>query len=119
MGTIWDGKGRPPDNFLLRHQELAEAEAWAEKHAEAMNDLDRAFLQACRDHRTRGEEKRNREKATRYRRIVILGGLVALLLIVTLSGLVAWALRNKQDAEQNAADARRKGRRAERGLTVI
>jgi WD40 repeat protein len=122
MAPIWDGQDRPPDNFLLRHQELEDAETWAAQHADDMNDLDRAFLKASREHRERGEQKRNLEKLRSYRRL----GVVAVGVIVCLISLFTWALIASLQARRHAQDVENKKReleverdRAKRLLDVI
>jgi WD40 repeat protein len=116
MASIWDTKGRPPDKFLLRHQELQEGEAWAETHAGEINDVDRAFLQACRDHQARGEAERSRKKAAFYRWVSI-GTLGLGLVLIGLSALAITAtMREKEIKEQ---EAKKEKARADRGNKLI
>ncbi len=133
MAAIWNTKGRLPDNFLLRHNDLEEAEQWATAHAGELNEVDRAFLLACQDHRGRGEAKKSRERLVRYLTLGVFGGVVLIGVIVALMVLVMQSVKhgteldtantnlNTANASLNTANAsvtKEKGR-AERRLKVI
>jgi WD40 repeat protein len=107
MASIWDSKGRPAANFLLRHQELADGEAWAKKHAAEMNDVDRAFLQACRDYQARRDGEKSRQRLTTVLLASAIGGVVAVIVIIALSVFAARLKESKEAAEANkkVADA--------------
>ena len=87
MAAIWSAAGRPPDNYLLRHKELDEAEAWAAAHAAELNQRDKAFLEACRGHRERGEQNRIKERAA-FLFYVVCAAIVVILCLASLSAFI-------------------------------
>jgi WD40 repeat protein len=129
MAQVWEKEGKPPANFLLRHEELKPAEEWAAGHAAEMNPLDQEYLETCCEHRARGEAKRIQQRVRIYRWVIA----AALLLSGVLVGLIALttyfyldaeanrkvALLNARDAQDHATLADREKSVAERRKRVI
>jgi WD40 repeat protein len=105
VALVWKKEGEPPDRFLLRHQELAKAEEWADKHAAEMNELDRRYLRACQDYHARGEATKNRRRLVQLVVGGAVAGAVAVVVIVALSVLAARARTSEANATRSAEAA--------------
>ncbi len=92
----WDRNGRD-EGFLYRRAALA---AWEARSADALNDLERGFLEASR-------EREARERVTRRRRIrLTVSGLCAALAVISILAVVALGQRDLAFSRELAASAR-------------
>ena len=57
QAALWESEDQPA-HLLLRDQALSEAEEWAAAHADELNEVERDFLKACQEARTREHEAR-------------------------------------------------------------
>jgi WD40 repeat protein len=118
LASIWDSKGRPAANFLLRHQELEDGEAWAEKHAMEMNEVDRAFLQACQDYEARREAERSRQRVASLLVLGAIAGTVAAIVIVSLAVLWVRSTTSEAAAKKSEEKAKLHEEQAQQERTV-
>jgi WD40 repeat protein len=84
--TVWQGKGKPADAYLLSEQELTESKEWARANRSLMRDVDDEYLAVCEDYHRKRDRKRRRE---RHLKLLLF---VAGLLVLTLT-LAALAVR--------------------------
>ncbi len=66
QASLWEQQNRS-DTLYLRDQALNDAEVWAEQHPEELSEIDRLFLENCRELRAR--ENAAREAAERERQL--------------------------------------------------
>jgi len=119
----WDSLGRP-DSELYRGIRLARVLDWQHRSQTALTDTERAFLsaaEAASDAEERSAAERARAQARLIRRLrIVLGGAAILLVLALVAGILAAvqsdrANENAAQAELSAvsADARRVGARSQ------
>jgi hypothetical protein len=62
QAAVWENERRP-ESLLLRDKELDEAESWAQANFQEMTEVERNYLEKCRDLRKREEEVRKLSEA--------------------------------------------------------
>ncbi len=101
QAALWDSQYRP-DGLLLHDQELADAGQWAAGNADALTDVENAFLEACRENQRAIESSRRTDRI--IRRLGIGAMVVSLLALVALAW--AWIERNQAIDARGTASAR-------------
>ena len=97
----WQQRGRD-DGMLYRGARLAEAREWREDNEGALNDQERAFLDASSALETReADEERERQRRAARSRLVTIGLVVASILVA----IVTWSLYRATVADYRAAVA--------------
>ena len=103
----WDSLGRP-DSELYRGGRLTRALDWHSRTQTALTDTEREFLsaaQAASDAEERSAAERARAQARLIRRLrIVLGGAAVLLVLALVAGGIAAVQSNR--ADRNAAEAR-------------
>ena len=61
QAALWDGQGRK-DSWLLSDEALAEVEQWAGAHPDELTDIEREYLEECRNMQARIEERHTAER---------------------------------------------------------
>ena len=106
----WDALGRD-GGALYRGARLATSQEWAAVHRDALGTLERAFLAASLDaeraehERDCAENEAALERARRRQRAWRMTFGVSLLVVATVAALAFWALRQRSDAQDQAANA--------------
>jgi WD40 repeat protein len=95
---LWNRQNRP-DGLLLRDAELRDAETWANDHANALNEVEQAFLERC------WEVREIVRRARRNRRLISTLAVVASVIGVIALGLAAFAIQQRRRAESARNDA--------------
>lgn len=130
QADVWERQNRS-DNLLLLDQGLAEAESWAAAHAGEVTPVERDFLEACQEARTRAQEAQARAEQAlkleaaeklaeaerraaarlRQRAFYLFGALVVVLVMTVVAIVLAFQARaastlaNEQKATVVAAKA--------------
>lgn len=129
QAALWDEQGRS-SGLLLRDAALAEAEAWAAAYPGGLEDVERAFLDACRAAQAAAE--RERQQGRRIRALAVAAAIIAALAIIAaVFGITgqrqaqkaeataviakATAVAEKDRADTQAKEAERTARRAQAG----
>lgn len=103
---LWEQQGRP-DGLLLRDDDLTAAEEWAAANEAILTEIERVFLERCRDMRTIVE--RSRRQARRIRVLAIGASILSVLAVIALIGALigfSQADQQKQIAQQERDTAR-------------
>jgi WD40 repeat protein len=98
QAALWDQQSRP-EGLLLRDAELADAERWAAAYADVLTDVEREYLETCRNLR---EVILRARRANRRVRIL---AVVASLAFVIAIALATLAFRSSQAARSAEAQA--------------
>ena len=94
--ALWATQDKPR-SLLLRDDQLAEAERWAEQNEKELSDTERSYLGASRDERVAAEKERQANR--RVRKWGIAAGVVALIALGSLAfALVQLGVANEQTA---------------------
>lgn len=94
--NAWDRSAREP-SFLLRGARLAEAEEWAQSHADRLTAFEREFLQAGQAERQ--ALKMREQRQARRLTLALVGGLI----LTSIASIVAiyFMIQSNQDKELN------------------
>jgi WD40 repeat protein len=110
------------DSLVLKGPELEQAEEWAAQNAAALNEADRDFLAACRQHRDDSEARRKARRQWVYVTLAIAAGVISVVV-----GYLAWrahqlekqATRDAKEANLQRDEATKQTGVAKRQTTLV